>query len=201
MIVAVESNFVLELALRQEEAADADRIVKLAETSNIQLVIPACALFEPYETLVRRSKQRRALINKLRSEIEQLARSADFAHLRDSSTPVTGTLGESLKVEAGALCATIRRLADVALVLPLSDQTLKAAIDIQVQFRLQPQDAVVFASIDRFLSGQGSGQKLFANHNSRDFLPHEAHFQQYNCKVLPRFGDARRFIERQVGVH
>jgi hypothetical protein len=198
MIVAVESNFVLELALRQEEAADADRIVKLAETSKIQLVIPACALFEPYETLVRRSKQRGDLINKLRSEIEQLARSANFAHLRDSSTPVTGTLAESLKIEAGALCATIRRLADVALVLPLSDQTLKAAIDIQVQLRLQPQDAVVFASIDRFLSGQGSGQKLFANRNSRDFLPHEVHFQRYNCKVLPRFDDARRFIERHV---
>ncbi len=198
MIVAVESNFVLELALRQEEAADADRIVTLAEMNKIQLVVPASALFEPYETLVRRGKQRKHLLDRLRNEIKQLARSAAFAHLPDSSKPVASTISESLTSEANALYATIRHLADVALVLPLSEQIMKAALEIQIQFRLQPQDAVVFASVDQFLSGQGSGQKLFANRNSRDFLPHTAHFQKYNCKVLPRLDDARRFIERHV---
>jgi hypothetical protein len=58
MIVGVESNFVLELTFRQEEAADCTRILTFAKQKAIQLVIPACALFEPYETLIRRSKER-----------------------------------------------------------------------------------------------------------------------------------------------
>jgi hypothetical protein len=45
MIVGVESNFVLELTFRQEEAAECTRILTFAEQKVIQLVIPACALF------------------------------------------------------------------------------------------------------------------------------------------------------------
>jgi hypothetical protein len=52
MIVLGESNLVLELAFQQEEGDDADLIVRMAEEKRIALVIPACALFEPYETPV-----------------------------------------------------------------------------------------------------------------------------------------------------
>ena len=75
MIVLVESNFVIEFAQRQSEIADAERIVTLAENREIELAIPACALFEPYETLVRRRKQRAETVRKLRDEIRQLGRS------------------------------------------------------------------------------------------------------------------------------
>jgi rRNA-processing protein FCF1 len=65
MIVLVESNFVIEFAQRQAEIADAERIVTLAENREIELAIPACALFEPYETLVRRRKQRTGTVEQL----------------------------------------------------------------------------------------------------------------------------------------
>lgn len=41
MIVYVESNFVLELALRQEEHGACERILEHAEANHIELVIPA----------------------------------------------------------------------------------------------------------------------------------------------------------------
>ena len=53
MIVVVESNFVIEFAFRQAEFAAAHQLMILAERGVIELVVPACALFEPYETLVR----------------------------------------------------------------------------------------------------------------------------------------------------
>jgi hypothetical protein len=56
MIVLAESNFVLELALQQEERDEVERLVAMAEARRIELVVPACALFEPYETLIRRKK-------------------------------------------------------------------------------------------------------------------------------------------------
>jgi hypothetical protein len=58
MIVTVESNFVLEIALRQDEVAECERLIALAGTGSIRLAMPACSLFEPFETMVRRRKQR-----------------------------------------------------------------------------------------------------------------------------------------------
>jgi hypothetical protein len=56
MIVLAESNFVLELAFQQEEQDEVERLVVMAEAREVELVIPACALFEPYETRKRGRK-------------------------------------------------------------------------------------------------------------------------------------------------
>ena len=47
MIVYVESNFVLELALLQEEHQSCDSIVGLAKSLTIDLAIPAFSLAQP----------------------------------------------------------------------------------------------------------------------------------------------------------
>ena len=44
MILLVESNFVLELAFRQEQVANVERLIELAAQRRIELVIPGCAL-------------------------------------------------------------------------------------------------------------------------------------------------------------
>ena len=49
MIVYIESNFVLEFALLQEEHQSCGTIIGLAESRTIDLAIPAFSLFEPYE--------------------------------------------------------------------------------------------------------------------------------------------------------
>jgi hypothetical protein len=81
MIVTVESNFVLEIALRQDEVAECERLIALAQAGSIRLAIPACSLFEPFETMVRRRKQREAIFQKLRDELRELARTEAYAHL------------------------------------------------------------------------------------------------------------------------
>ena len=48
MIVYVESNFVLEVALGQEESPSAESILVLAESSKIELVFPGFSLKETY---------------------------------------------------------------------------------------------------------------------------------------------------------
>lgn len=51
MRVYVETNFVLELALRQEQNESCEALLRLAEASRIGLVVPAFSLLEPYATL------------------------------------------------------------------------------------------------------------------------------------------------------
>ena len=48
MTVYVESNFVLEQALQQEQSESCDSLVRLAEAGDISLVIPAFSLAEPH---------------------------------------------------------------------------------------------------------------------------------------------------------
>jgi hypothetical protein len=195
MIVVVESNFVLELALGQEEANDAELLVALAECKAIRLVIPGCALFEPFETLIRRRKARCQLLDKLRWEIKQLARSGAFSNLLATSQPLTRSLEESTKVEASGLDSAIRHLVQVATVIPLSDRIVSASLDVRKRFDLDPQDAMVFASVDQFLREQGSGAKAFANRDSKDFGESvKGHLQGYDCQLFAKFAEAVRFI-------
>lgn len=53
MNVYVESNFVLGLALAQEQFESCEEILSLCEAGRIRLDVPAFSLAEPNETLAR----------------------------------------------------------------------------------------------------------------------------------------------------
>jgi hypothetical protein len=197
MIVGVESNFVLELAFRQEEAGECRQILSLAEQSAILLAIPACALFEPYETLIRRSKARDNVAFELERELQQLARTESYAQLRETSKDIAQALSESCKEQAASLASTIDQIVGIATVIPLDSEVIKHSLAAQRELSLPPQDSVVFASIIRFFDLQEQDSKLFANKNTMDFAkdPIADRLAKHNCKLLPRFGQARRYIE------
>ncbi len=197
MIVGVESNFVLELTFRQEEAAECTRILTFAEQKVIQLVIPACALFEPYETLLRRAKERNNVARALQTELKQLARTDTYAELRQTSETFTRVLVQSGKEQAESLTQTIDKIVGIATVIPLNAKVIKHSLSFQLGYGLPPQDSVVFASIDQFFEEQGKGPKLFANKNHKDFATDSVAGQlaKHECKLLPRFSQAREYIE------
>jgi len=95
MIVYVESNFVLELAFLQEESEDCSEILQLAEAQRIELVFPSFCVGEPYETLVRRSKDRDALQTRLSRELADIGRSKQYQETVEGSSEVIGLLGRS----------------------------------------------------------------------------------------------------------
>ena len=200
MIVGVESNFVLELTLGQTEAGDCAQILNLAEQRAIQLVIPGCALFEPYETLIRHSKERVHVSRALQKEIDQLTRSDIYAELRQPSKVVTRALLDSGDQQIELLAQTIDRIVEIATVVPLDSDVIRRSRAAQREHHMPPQDSVIFASIVQFLEAQGRDPKLFANKNHKDFAtdPLEEELAKHNCKLLSRFAQARQFIENSV---
>lgn len=58
MNIYVESNFVLEVTLAQEQQEACENILRLCEAGRARLVVPAFSMTEPYHTLDRRHKQR-----------------------------------------------------------------------------------------------------------------------------------------------
>ena len=201
MIVAAESNFVLQHALDQEEGAKARSILDLAANAQIRLVIPACALFEPYETLVRRHGNRHRLLNEFLREIQELSRSSAFSGLPDMAGSVADTVAGSTRIEAGALDDTIDRIARVATVIPLTSEIVTAATTYRrLVCHLTRPDAIIFASIDNYLRSQGNQLKVFTTKDATGFMNAQIreHLGSYNCRVIPRFADTLGYVQSHL---
>lgn len=198
MIVYVESNFVLELALRQEEHEACQQILRGAETGRIQLVVPAFSLAEPYETWHRRAREREDLRDRLESELRQLFRSEHYAQVLEGSTRITGLLTRSLDEDKKRVDGVCRRLTSVATVVSLDDQAVGRSLDVQETLDLSPQDAFVYASVVAHLRTTPPDEpKIFVTRDPDDFATPEVedHLEEFGASLLPSFSDAAGHLE------
>ena len=101
MRVYAESNFVLEIVLEQEQHKACEELVSLAANQSIDLVLPAFALLEPYQTIVRREREGKGLRRELDVRATQLERTAsmtaDVPRLRDASDILVRAAQETWK--------------------------------------------------------------------------------------------------------
>ncbi|MCC2961135.1 PIN domain-containing protein [Massilia sp. IC2-278] len=199
MIVYIESNFILELALLQEEGASCEAILHLAETAAIKIAVPAFSLGEPYETLVRRHRERRALAGALASELTQLRRSASYKESVKDADAMATILTESGRQESERLNSVLLRLANIAVILPNDRPVMHLALTSQQSLNLSPQDSIVYASVHQHASTE-TDEKCFINKNVKDFLIPEiaAEFSAYNCKLLGKFSTGLGYIRSRL---
>src|SRR5947207_4666507 len=131
MILYIESNFVLELAYLQEEYESCENILTLSEEGKIELAIPAYCIGEPYDSWVRRAKQRTELHDRLSQEIRELSRSKPYSRSPKEFQDVTKTLIKSGEEEKQRLDQAINRILETATVIPIERDTIKAAVELQ----------------------------------------------------------------------
>jgi predicted nucleic acid-binding protein len=201
MIVYVESNFVLELALLQEEHKSALTILEHAESGRINLLMPAFCGGEPYERMVRRAKDRKALRERLAQEVRELSRSQPYIDVSSLSRDLASILTKSAYEEKDRLDAALARIIKAAEIIPLDGPILGNALGLQVSLGLSPQDAIVFASVSANMnSSSASEQKVFITRDSKDLLTPDIEdiLDQYNCKLLTRFSDGLGYIESMI---
>ena len=196
MIVYVESNFVLELALLQEEHQSCDSIVSLAESLTIDLAIPAFSLAEPYEVWRRRNGERTELYERLIQEMGQLERSKPYANTIEDLRDPASILERSGNEDKRRLDLTVGRILDCAVVIPLQGEILKEAIQFQRSLDLSPQDSVVYASVIAHLSAASPGPKCFLNRDHKDFsMPDiKEGLRRYECRLIAKFSDGLSYI-------
>ena len=196
MIVYIESNFVLELALLQEERQSCDSIVRLAESQSIDLAIPAFSLFEPYEVWRRRNVDRTELYERLVQEMGQLARTEPYANTIEELRDPASILERSGNQDKRRLDLTLGRILDCAAVIPLQGETLRKAIQFQGSLDLSPQDSVVYASVMAHLSAAPPGPKCFLNRDRKDFSIPDIRegLRRYDCRLITRFAAGLSYI-------
>ncbi|HEX6903770.1 MAG TPA: PIN domain-containing protein [Thermoanaerobaculia bacterium] len=198
MNVYVESNFVLELALLQEEEADCEEILRQCEMEGMRLVIPAYCLMEPYETLIRRKADRRQLKYVLDGQYRQIARTVLYRHQLQDFESATSLLVDTAIEDLARLGRVRSRLLDCAELAPLEDAVLDRAAEQQARHELSAQDAVVFASI--LVHQERSAEPGCFISRDSDFNDPDIRreLKEHNCKLLIGFGAALQFLRRAV---
>jgi hypothetical protein len=117
-----------------------------------------------------------------------------------TSQHVAQILDAGTEIERESLEQTIDRLMRICIVPVLSLEIVRLAQVMQLGYGLEPQDAIVLASIDTALNGLGTGPKVFVNKNSKDFATPliEGQLEKHECRLITSFPDACQYIENQL---
>ena len=200
MIVYVESNFVLETALVQDQHGACEEILRLAKRGSIELAVPAYAVVEPNATLFRRHKGRRLLHSQVSNEFRQLTRTRSYQSQRTTMASALAFLMGSIEEETERLAQTMENLLAVASVIPLDASVVALAAQCRSQHALPAQDAAVYASVLRHLQTESPAISCFLNRDLRDFDdPSVAgRLQRHNCKLLYSFDGGLGFVRSQL---
>ena len=197
MNIYVESNFVLELALSQAQSQSCENILALCESGQVGLLLPAFCVVEPYDTLVRRAKNRKELIRKLDLEFNQLSRTPVYTTQLAPLQDVSRLLTQSSIDEEQNLYKTLDRILKVCETIPVVPEILRAAaIFREKPLELSVQDSIVYASVVHHLNIYNTNQKCFLNRNSRDFNQPDIQMMlnSHNCKLIFNFEKGYNYI-------
>jgi hypothetical protein len=200
MTVYVESNFVLEQALQQEQCDACDEILNLVASDAISLVVPAFSLAEPHQALALKEKTRNRLTNELRNHISELGRSRPYRGVPDEFTALASVFIRSAKQERDGLQRAISGLLKTAKIMPLDAEILISAGGLQVTLAMSGQDAIVLASVLRHLQATIPNESCFLSRNSRDFDDPDVRekLDQFGCRYFAEFDNALQYIRTRV---
>ena len=202
MNVYVETNFVFELVYEQEQHESCKYILDLAETGQIQLFLPAYCLAEPNEKMVRQTKSRKALQEKLNLELQQLARTATYKPKMKDIHILGDFLIDRGEWEYQQFQKVRERLLNFAIIIPLDRKLLELAAQHEADedYEFSPQDAIVFASVLSHIQQNSCGNKLFLNKNIKDFDSPAVKkvLSGLGCKFIPDFDKAVSYIKSML---
>ncbi len=200
MNIYIESNFVLELALNQEQSVSCSEIVGICEAKCAGLVLPAYSLVEPWESLIRRHHERKRLSDDLNRELGQLTRNAMYAAKLGEFENVRALLIDSTDEQIKRLKHIQSHLLAVCEIIPLDAGTLALAERHRDANDLSPQDSLVYASVLMHLARSGGAGHCFLNRNSKDFSDPDiiAELDKHACRLMPRFDHGLEYIRSRV---
>ena len=204
MNVYVESNFVLEQALEQEQCESCKELIGIASAGSIRLVVPAFSLAEPHIALMRRGNERSRLSAELQKHLSELGRSKTYREVSGNFSELAALLIASAERERAGLQSATDGMLKAAEIIPLDSDVFHQAGGIQVAFDMSVQDSIVLASIVSHLAATKPVESCFLNRNTKDFDDPNVRemLDEFGCKFFGRFDDGLHYIEarlRQAG--
>jgi hypothetical protein len=200
MNVYVESNFVLELALEQEECDSCSELIQMARGRRLQLVVPAFCLAEPHQAIVAKDKARKRFSADLKNHLGDLGRSKPHRDLPATADALSETLIKRAQLEREGLQRTIDTLLETAFVIPLDSDLVGRGVQMENHFGLTGQDAIVLASVLSHLKSSRPNESCFLSRNSKDFDDPDIRdeLESLNCKFFASFGPASAYLKSRL---
>jgi predicted nucleic acid-binding protein len=216
MIVYVESNFFLEIALDREQAKFAEAILCLAEQDKIDLAFPSFALSEPFTTLMYRHGKRSGLYRKLEVTLKEIKRSETLRPIALSIETLIAALEQAQGNEFDPLHSVLRRVLAAGRSIETDLSIFADALAYQGSLSLLSQDSIIYAAVVNDLKKRlATEKKCFLSRDKNAFseeIDFEAKKQrktkfdadksinlelkQYNCQYLSSFENGLNFIQR-----
>ena len=195
MNVYVDSNFVLERALLQQQWRSCEEIMVLCESGRAQLVVPAYCLIEPYEAVTRRHRRRKQIKQEIDNEFGQIARTETHADRLGGFREITDLLIKSAEDEEKALNDLSSRLLEKADLIPLDARALSLSTECRRQYDFSPQDSVVYASVLSHLERFAAEPSCFLSRD-KDFQDQDVveELGGFRCRLLTDFGAGYRYV-------
>jgi hypothetical protein len=198
VIVYVESNFVLEVARRQDDSVSADAILALAESGVLLLAYPAFALAEPFSVARRAGADRHRLAISLRDSVHELGRSEPYRALAEALRPVVPSLLRIEREETDRLERTVARMLESGTRIDLDRAAFEEAQSFVRRIELTVPDAIILSCVLRHLRSTEPGvPKCFVSTNSKDFgAPAvRGELERLGCRYISRFADALAYLK------
>jgi len=196
MIVYVESNYILEIALQQEQFKYAQKLLELSQKKIINLVIPSISIIEPYWTINNKSHKRNKINEYLNQEIKQLNRSSIYNKKSQCLSNVNKYLiNINISTEVH-LEKTICDMQKKCEIIKFDSNIIKNSRNYNY-FKLKKIDLLILTSIIEDLKTQKSDErKCFISRNSKDFDSPEIKdlLSEYGCILINNFRDGINFI-------
>jgi predicted nucleic acid-binding protein len=200
MIVYVESNFVLEVALEQEQASSAEAILRSAESGKIELAFPNFALSEPFTTVTHRHKERLHMRRALEQMLEELRRSEPHKQIVSDLQPALVMFAATREKDISLLLSTIERILRVGKPLETDVNSFQQALEYRKRFDLSPQDSIIYAAVVSHLQRSTHEEdKCFLSRDRNAFGDNpqiKSELASYNCRYIGSFREGLRFIQR-----
>src|SRR5438876_4772693 len=151
MIVYIETNFVLEVALEQEQSSAANAIILLSETGKIKLAFPSFVLAESFERVRNEHSNRNNLHASLVKTLNQLQRSEPHKQIMFNLEPVISVLKDSHVRELDLLHSVFDKLLSVGECIEINVSGFRKALIYQNNLDLSPKDSIIYSTIIREL--------------------------------------------------
>ncbi len=197
MNVYIESNFVLEHALEQEQCESCEQLIRLASARSIRLVIPAFSLAEAHMAILRKKQERNKLIGELQRHLSELGRSRPYRESPGNMSDLAGVLVRSAERERAGLERAVEQLLETAYVIPLTSEIFYQASGMQTGLDMSAQDSIVLASIVSHLAETKPAESCHLNRNTKDFDDPNVRYvlDEFGCKFFGRFDEGLRYVE------
>lgn len=202
MIVYIESNFILEIALEQEQLSAADAILTLAEKNMIKLAFPDFVLSEPFGRIMRERNEQNVLYNSLVNLLSNLQRSKPHKNVMNDMEPIIKVLKDAHFRRLARLHSTFEKLLGIGERANVNAACFTDALIYQQKSGLAPQDSIFYATIVTDLPNRlVNEEKCFLSRDAKAFGRDADHqgikteLALYYCRYIRSFTQGLDYIQ------